>query len=304
MRLKRRQFLGLVSLTGIGAIAASGWRKPQPEPLITPSIAPPERYTRPDQLVLRFAATADVGAGDANQRAIGKAMADWQQRYPYDLVVMAGDNIYDNGEISRIKATFEEPYAELLKRGVKFRACLGNHDIRTDNGTPQVQYPGFNMDDRYYDYVQNNCHFFVLDTNANVNWTKQLTWLEQRLTASPAPVKVVYGHHPIYSSGRYGTDRTLVERLGPIFQKHKVNLYINGHEHNYERTKPIDGTTYLITGHGGAHLRPVNPSNISEFALSRHGFSLIEIYKKAIVIQGIDLNGERFDRGEILLTNA
>jgi 3',5'-cyclic AMP phosphodiesterase CpdA len=252
-------------------------------------------------LVLRFAVTADGGAGDRNQQMVAQAMADWHSRSPYDLVLLAGDNIYNNGELSKIKEVFETPYAELLKRGVKFRAALGNHDIRTDHGDRQVEYAPFNMGGRYYTFSQAGCQFFALETNVDVDWKTQLAWLERELAASKAAVKIVYGHHPVYASGHYGTDQAMVARLVPLFKKYKVQLYINGHEHHYERTQSIDGTTYLITGNGGAHLRPVGKSPFTEFAVSQYGFSLLEVRQTKIVIQGIDLNGKEIDRGEVAL---
>jgi hypothetical protein len=89
---------------------------------------------------------------------------------------------------------------------------------------------------------------------------RQLPWLTQALAASVAPWKVVVGHHPLYSAGHYGDDKIAIRRLTPLFQKYGVQLYINGHEHNYERTQAIDGTTYLIVGGAGAWLRPVRPN--------------------------------------------
>ncbi len=301
MALNRRQFLMLAGAAGLGTVGAGyGLRRGAEPP--EPIVASPSPVANDADLVLRFAVTADGGAADANQRLVGQAMADWQRRYPYDLVLMAGDNIYNSGELSKIKEAFETPYAELLKRGVKFRAVLGNHDIRTDHGDRQVEYPAFNMGGRYYTFSQANCQFFALETNVDVDWKAQLAWLERELAASKAAVKIVYGHHPVYASGHYGTDQAMVARLAPLFKKYGVQLYINGHEHHYERTQPIDGTTYLITGNGGAHLRPVGKSPFTEFAISRHGFSLIEVRQTKIVIQGIDLNGKEVDRGEVALT--
>jgi hypothetical protein len=300
MGLKRRQFLGLAGLAGVGAAGGYWLHRGKGQPL-PPNPAMAQAAGADDPIIWRFAATADGGAGDRNQQQVAQAMADWHSRYPFALVLMAGDNIYNNGELSRIKETFEIPYAELLKRGVKFRAALGNHDIRTDHGDRQVEYPAFNMAGRYYSYVQQNCQFFVLETNVDVDWKTQLAWLERELKASQSPIKIVYGHHPIYSSGHYGTDPAMVNRLAPLFKKYGVQLYINGHEHDYERTKSIDGTTYLTTGNGGAHLRPVGKSPFTEFAISRYGFSLLEVRKKSIVIQGIDFKGEMFDRGEVAL---
>ncbi len=301
MGWNRRQFLGLAGVGALGTLGAGYWSQQGRQSPLPANLAVAPAPSSGDDLVLRFAATADGGAGDRNQRQVGQAMADWQSRYPYDLVLMAGDNIYNSGEMSRIKVAFEEPYAALLKRGVKFRAALGNHDIRTDHGDRQVEYAPFNMGGRYYTFSQAGCQFFALETNVDVDWKAQLAWLDRELAASKAAVKIVYGHHPVYASGYYGTDQAMVARLTPLFKKYGVQLYINGHEHHYERTQPIDGTTYLITGHGGASLRPVGKSPFTEFAISRHGFSLVEVNRKSIVIQGIDLDGVVFDRGEVAL---
>jgi hypothetical protein len=81
-----RQFLGLLSLAGLGTLATGYWSqrsKESPLPANRPVARSP---IAGDDLVLRFAATADGGAGDLNQQQIDQAMADWHSRYPYDLV--------------------------------------------------------------------------------------------------------------------------------------------------------------------------------------------------------------------------
>lgn len=309
MAFKRREFLILAGLSGLGAgVVGYGWqaianvRQDQDKINNSPETLAARNNSKLEDLgplQLRFIATADSGSGDKNQFAVGRAMEIYRKRSPFNLAVLGGDNIYNSGEISKINVAFEEPYADLLKAGVKFRACIGNHDIRTENANPQVKYSGFNMDGRYYTYSQGPSQFFVLDLNSNIKWDSQVSWLQTELKKSKAPWKIVYSHFPIYSSGHYGTNPDLVKLFTPIFKEHGVQLYINGHEHHYERTRPIDGTTYLVTGHGGASLRPVKASKISEFAVSRFGFSSIELYEKAMVIQGIGTDGQVFDRGVI-----
>ena len=309
MKFTRRRFLGLAGLGSMGlAIAVSG--RSSGKSLISPeqttqdaSKVNPNRPDVPSQErpLLRFVATADTGSGDKNQFAVGEAIARYHDQNPFELAVLGGDNIYNSGDIALIGSTFEQPYAKVLARGVKFRACLGNHDIRTANAVPQVNYPGFHMDGRYYTYSDGPAQFFVLDTNGNIDWKAQMNWLETTLKASTASWKIVYGHHPIYSSGHYGTDPAFVARFTPLFKKYNVNLYINGHEHHYERSNPIDGTTYLITGHGGASLRPVTAKPpTSAFAVSRFGFSTVEIWTDRMVIQGIGTDGTVFDRGVVM----
>ncbi len=257
------------------------------------------------KLLLRFAAIADTGSSTANQYAVGRAMTSYHQKNPFNLVLMVGDNIYNNGEIAKIKEAFETPYADLLKQGVKFYAALGNHDVRTANGDREVEYPQFNMGGQhYYTHEHEGVKFFVLETSsivdpASTDRAQQLAWLDRELAASKARWNIVYGHHNIYSAGVYKVDATMRRDITPILKKHQVKLWINGHDHNYQRSKPIDGTTYLVCGGGGANLYPVKPQSWTAFAQSIHSFGIVEVYQDQIILTGIDSKGEIIDRGTV-----
>ena len=248
---------------------------------------------------LHWLATADSGSGDRQQRAVGSAMAAMHRRSPVDLVLLGGDNIYPQGDMRLVEATFERPYRDLLQGGVPFHAVLGNHDIRTDNGAPQVAYPGFGMKGRWYSLRRGPVEFVMLDTNVTAAWQHQMPWLKKTLAASTARWKVVVGHHPIYSSGFYGDDRSAIARLTPLFRRHGVQLYINGHEHNYERTRPIEGTTYLTVGNGGASLRPVVAGANTARAFSTHGFASLSVDGDDLTIQAWNSEGQRLDRARL-----
>jgi len=248
---------------------------------------------------VRFLAVADTGSGDANQRAVGWQMARVHQRRPVDLVVLGGDNIYPSGDLSLIDSTFRRPYAELLAAGVPFHAVLGNHDIRTANGTPQVTYKPFGMKGRFYNVRRGPVEFFLIDTNGNADWQRQISWLRTVLAQSRAPWKVVVGHHPIYSSGFYGNDPQLAAKLTPLMRRYGVQLYINGHDHNYERSKPIDGITFLVVGGGGAHLRPVLATDQSARAASVFSFAEIAASPQELRLWAWDKNGQAIDQAVI-----
>ncbi|MEW6495141.1 MAG: metallophosphoesterase [Cyanobacteriota bacterium] len=314
MNLKRRQFLVLSGLSGLGLAvfgkiiqsqsAQSNNTSSNPSTLISEA----ETSNEADALLspvegqplLRFVSVADTGTGAVGQYAVAAAMTRYHQLNPYDFVILAGDNIYNNGEIEKIGAVFERPYQGLLQQGVKFQAVLGNHDIRTNNGDPQIRYPGFNMPGRYYTFRRGDVQFFALDTNHNADWKAQLPWLEQELSRSDAPWKVVFGHHQIYSSGHYGLNKAFIKTLTPLFQKYRVQLYINGHDHVYERTKPIQGTTYLICG-AGAGTRSVGRSVWTAHSAERLSFAAYEVYRDRILISGIGTDNQVFDRGIIPL---
>jgi hypothetical protein len=64
-------------------------------------------------------------------------------------------------------------------------------------------------------------------------------WLINDLDASHQTWKVVIFHQPIFSSGNATISNDQMRNIGQFLQDHGVNLVFNGHEHNYQRSKPI-----------------------------------------------------------------
>ncbi|MBE9136000.1 metallophosphoesterase [Nodosilinea sp. LEGE 07088] len=303
MSLKRRSLIslglgGLALAVGRGCLPTWSQQSTPLSPISTVGLVETEEP-------LRFMAIGDVGTGSPEQYAVAQAMMQRQQIAPSPFALLAGDNIYDRGEIGKIHQVFEQPYAELLTQGVKFYAALGNHDVGTNNGEDEVAYPGYNMSGRYYTFTQQSVQFFALDTNQAITrgaeslWAEQLQWLRTELQRSRQLWKVVFAHHPVYSSGQHGSTAILIEDLPPIFADYDVRLYINGHDHNYERTVPIDGTTYITTGNG-ALLRPVGSSDWTAYASSQLGYTAFEVYSDRFVIQAIDSNNQIYDEASIV----
>jgi Calcineurin-like phosphoesterase len=288
--VKRRNFLYLSSLGGLGLALSSHY--------LTAGQTTAKNVTKESSPVLRFVALGDVGTGNENQLAIAEVIKNYFQRSPFALTLLTGDNIYENGEIERIGAVFERPYRFLRQKSIPIYAVLGNHDVRTNNGIDQVNYAGFNMQGRYYTFSKSIVQFFALDTNENASWSKQLAWLEKNLARSTATWKVVFGHHPVYSSGVHGSSSLLIEMLSPLFFRYGVQLYVNGHDHNYERTELIEGTTYLTCG-AGAKTRPVGHSDWTANSAARLSFAAIDVYPQYLEIQGIGLDGEVFDHARV-----
>ncbi len=306
MSTNRRQFLVGAGLAGLG-LAGGG-------KLLSDTLKAREIDDRlaavqqpKSKLLQRFAVVADTGSGDIHQYAVGRALARYHQKNPFSTVLLAGDNIYTNGEFAKIKEAFAIPYKDLLDRGVKFYACLGNHDVRSENGDREVAYPQFNMQGkRYYTHGNDDVKFFVLETNSIADPSSpdrqtQLAWLDRELTTSKAKWNIVYGHHPIYSDGQYSGayDSTMRADVAPILKKHKVKLWINGHDHNYQRSEPIDGTTYLVCGGGGASLYKRKSTRSMKAFESVHSFGIVEVYQDQILLTGINSKSEIIDRGAI-----
>ena len=201
---------------------------------------------------LTFAVIGDTGTGKPDQYAIAAQMEAAQAHTPFSLVLMLGDNLYgDFLGVTSFVNRFEKPYAALLKRGVTFRAVLGNH---TEAET-EIRYKPFGMDGRrYYTFTAGDglAQFFALDSDrldAKPPDADQLAWLEKELKASTAPWKIAFYHNPIYNAGRtHGPNRALRDVLEPLLKKYGVRLSLSGHEHVYQRLKPHGRVLYFIEG--------------------------------------------------------
>src|SRR5712691_9518912 len=142
---------------------------------------------------VRFAAIGDMGTGEAPQYEVAERMNTERQQFPFDFVIMLGDNIYGGSSPKDFERKFERPYKGLLDSSVKFYASLGNHDNPNERF-----YKPFNMEgERYYVFKKGGVSFFALDSNY-MN-PKQLDWLEQNLRNAGSGWKICFFHHPMYS---------------------------------------------------------------------------------------------------------
>ena len=247
---------------------------------------------------VRFAVIGDTGTGTQSQYEIGKQLAMARTLFPFEFVIMVGDNIYGSERPQDFAKKFEMPYQALLDAKVPFYAALGNHDDPT-----QRFYKPFNMNgERYYTYTKGDARFFVLDSNYMDQ--KQLKWLEDQLSSSKDRWKVAYFHHPLYSSGgRHGSEVDLRTQVEPLFIKYGVDVVFAGHEHFYERVKPQKGIYYFTEG-GSAKLAKgdIKKTELTAAGFdSDYSFMLTELDKDAMRFQTISRTGKPVDSGMLPL---
>jgi len=279
-RSHTRFVLALALLVGaVGALAAQDVSLPN----------------QPDSL--KFAIIGDSGTGSSSQYKVAEQLIAARAKFPYEFVLMMGDNLYSGNGPKDYQKKFEEPYKALLDSGLKFYAALGNHD-----NTDERNYKPFNMGgQRYYTFKpKNGVRIFALDSNYMDQ--PQLQWLEKELTASGSDWKIAFFHHPLYSSGgTHGSDFQLRAQLEPMFLKHGMDAVFSGHEHFYERIKPQKGIYYFTSG-GAAKLRDGDVKKTDLTAKSfdaGYHFMLIEITKDTMYFQAISDQGKVVDSGAL-----
>jgi len=275
----------------------------------------------PEKPTLRVVALGDFGSGNQHQAAVAHAMAKRNAEDRFDLGISLGDNFYRCGIRDTTdyywKARWEDLYTPL---GIPFYTSLGNHDY----AHPQIICPGqtaspaaeiaysehsksWRMPARYYTFVAGPVRFFALDTEG---WSgAELEWLKQALesTVNEPDVKwrIVYGHHPMYTSGVHLNERRIAvlrKELAPLFQATKVDLYIAGHDHDMEHLR-TGGIEYLICGAGGAALRAVrHPQSQSLFHATTFGFLDIAIDQHSLKAEFLDTTLKPLEEPELRMT--
>jgi hypothetical protein len=248
---------------------------------------------------LRFAVIGDTGTGTDKQRQLADKMVQYRTAFPFEFVLMMGDNLYGSETAQDFASKFSDVYKPLLDQNVKFYAALGNHDLPI-----QINYENFNMNGKeYYRLKKGNVAFYAL--NSNYMDKKQVKWLEDELVKDTSEWKVAFMHHPPYSSGgKHGSDKQLREVVEPIFVKYGVNVVLTGHDHFYERVKPQKGIYYFVSGAGGK-LRSgdiKDNSTLTEKGYDRDmSFMLFEVVNgKQMHFQVISRTGETVDSGVLI----
>ena len=243
---------------------------------------------------VRFAAFGDSGEGSEGQIAVLKQL----RTVPFELMLVTGDLAYTHGTRQQLETRYFGVYQDLL-RSLPFMPIAGNHEHRTDDAAPfreVFELPengGPEGKERWYSFDYGDVHFVGLDTE--LMGETQAAWLEDDLRGNVLPWTVVFAHKPPYSSGMHGSDRGFREHFGSILERHRVPLVLTGHEHHYERTTPIRGVTYVVTGGGGASPRSVDVSQFTAYSESVLHFVQVTVEPRRMSLVAIDDTGRVFD---------
>jgi tartrate-resistant acid phosphatase type 5 len=275
------------------------------------TIAPTPAYTPEPSATpvpLRFAVIGDYGEGNQAEQDVADLVKSWNP----ELVITVGDNNYPSGaaetiddHIGRFYSEFIHPYKGAFSPGAEqnlFFPTLGNHDW--DTATAQAYFDYFTLpgNERYYDFVWGPVHFFAVSSDSREpdgvsRVSPQAQWLQERLTASSSPWKIVYFHHPPYSSGYHGP----VDWMIWPFAEWGASAVLSGHDHTYERLL-VDSIPYFINGMGGGpiyYFIQTQPGSEVRYN-DDYGAMLVTADEARIIFQFITRRGEVIDEYSLL----
>ncbi len=241
----------------------------------------------------------DSGGGGPDQFAVAEQLGS----VPIDFVLHTGDVAYGSGTLPQLEANYFQVYESWLGSFPVFLSS-GNHDYATADLGPYREVfhlpenGGPDGAERWYSFDWGPVHVTVLDTERGD--AAQAEFLERDLAGTDRPWRIVVAHKGPYSSGVHGSNGAFRQSYEPILQRHGVQVVFTGHDHHYERTRPMGGVTYVLTGGGGMSTRPVtaNPewAEIAEDALH---FVYVSIEHGVMRLHAIDATGREFDGVEI-----
>jgi hypothetical protein len=256
---------------------------------------------------VRIAVLGDYGNAGPAEQQVAELVDDFQP----DFVVTTGDNNYPLGQAETIDQNIGQYFSELIYpyKGSygssathnRFFPTLGNHDWGTPGAQPYLDYFSLPGNERYYDVVWGNVHFFAIDSDVNEPDgigpdSIQAQWLKRGLAASTSVFDVVAMHHPPYSSGSHGNQTAL---QWP-YADWGAELVLAGHDHCYERIER-DGITYVVSGLGGRSIYafglPVEGSVLRYNG--QYGIALLEADARELSLAFFTVDHELIDSTKI-----
>jgi hypothetical protein len=243
----------------------------------------------------------DYGINNADEAAVATLVKSWNP----DFVLTTGDNNYPAGDSTTIDQSIGKYYHEYISpyngaygtgssHGNQFFPSLGNHDWDSATGAnPYLAYFTLPGNERYYEFGRGPVHFFVMDSDprepdGTSSTSVQALWLQSQLAAATEPWKIVYFHHPSYSSSSVHGSTAYMQW---DFKGWGANAVLNGHDHTYERLD-VGGFPYFVNGLGGQTLyafgTPVSGSQVRYNA--QYGAMLIDATAAQITFQFIGVD--------------
>lgn len=289
-RIGRRAVLGVLAVLAVLAIGIGLRYRDQivgyathlkGSPTQTVAWAP---FPADDPPELHLAVAGDIGYSNARLDTTAAAITELDARQPVDVLALLGDNAYPAGDPSELQGTVFAPFGPLLDGGTELVAVLGNHDVMHDHADAQVAALG--MPGRWWAHHDGDVLLVGLDSNL-ADDPDQRAWLERTLASATERWRIVMLHHPPHSAGYQGSDEEVRRAFVPLFERYGVQLVLSGHDHDYQRSEPIHGVTYVVTG-GASSTRRTGEADYTAVSFSWHHFVEIAVLRDNLVVRAVN----------------
>jgi calcineurin-like phosphoesterase family protein len=205
----------------------------------------------------------DEGLGTGSE-CTQRATSDLLLQGRYAAVLTLGDNQYEDGGYAAYVAGYASSWGRVKSLT---RPAPGNHEYHESDAAGYFRYFGRAagpIGRGYYSFNLGKWHLVSLNSNCTEaggcdEGSAQVKWLRRDLAAHRATCTLAYWHHPRFSSGRHGSNRS-VAPLWKVLYEWRADVVLVGHDHDYERFAPLNpaggidakrGIREFVVGTGG-----------------------------------------------------
>ncbi len=166
---------------------------------------------------------------------------------------------------------------------------------------PRNGVPGLEDSCYYFDFQ--GVRFVVLNSMEKI--VEQSVWLDTLLTGNPNRWTVVMFHHPIFSGAKNRDNDELRKQWKPIFDRHRVDLVLNGHDHVYGRSNPKSGpaaghTIYVVSVTGSKQYDAGDRKWAARFGQDLQLFQVVSVEGDRLRFEARTADGSLYDRFELV----
>lgn len=272
--------------------------------VVTPSIG--AAYVAPDTgetKLWTFGFVGDTQQGEALVPTIFRRMREAD----VEFVLHLGDIVDE--------ATNDAEWDRLMQAAateqIRLMPVVGNHDKLADRfDTGETRFAQYfpHLHGTFYHFRHRGLNFLMLNSERSlVPGSEQDRFLQWQHEHHPGPT-IVCLHRPVFTCGRRDLANMMWRRLWvhrAVRDSH-VLAVLSGHNHYYDRTRPLDGVTYVVSGGGSNKLYGTEKPDAAtaKFVSGRNHFGLVDVYRDHVTIRAIDLEGAEFDRFDIALNSS
>ncbi|HEY1599781.1 MAG TPA: metallophosphoesterase [Pirellulales bacterium] len=289
MKITFRRVLAIVILLVLCAGIGWGWA------VVTPTISEPVDYSStPGEKLWSFAFVGDTHEG----RGITDRIFAKMREANLEFVVHLGD-LVDRGDSDE---QWEYVLAEAAQNRLRIMPVVGNHDKEKcydDRGEIRFRQYFSHLPRTFYHFRHRGLNFVMLNSERlPLPGTEQASFLRWQLARHPGPT-IVCQHRPVFTSSHRDWANMYLFRLwthGGI-KDSDTTLVLTGHNHYYERSKPLDGITYVVSGGGAPNQYATeNPQATSaKLTAGRNHYGLVDVYADHLNVRVLDLEDQLID---------
>lgn len=225
-----------------------------------------------------------------------------------DRLLLLGDGQYDRGTLAEYSTWYDAKMGHLYSIT---RPVPGNHEYASGSAAGYFDYFGAragNPSKGYYSFTANGWRIIALNTTCGkvlggCTYTgPQSTWLRDQL-AGPERCELVFGHHPYISDGEYYPGVTGMKSFFRRAIAGKAELFLSGHDHNYQRFAPRDadrelsssGVRQVVVGNGGSSLYGFEARRTVARDSEHFGALRLELGESSYTAEMRSISGENLD---------